>query len=39
MSTSPDAGVVNHRGEVWGHPGLYVVDGSILPGPLAVNPS
>ena len=39
MSTSPDAGVVNHQGEVWGHPGLYVVDGSIMPGPLAVNPS
>jgi cholesterol oxidase len=39
MSDSPDTGVVDHRGEVWGHPGLFVADGSIMPGPLAVNPS
>ncbi len=31
--------VVNHCGEVWGHPGLYVVDGAIVPSALAVNPS
>jgi cholesterol oxidase len=31
--------VVNDRGEVWDHPGLYVADGSVIPGPLAVNPS
>lgn len=31
--------VVNHHGEVWGYPGLYVVDGSIVPSALAVNPS
>ncbi len=39
MSDSPLTGVVDHRGQVWGHPGLFVIDGSILPGPLAVNPS
>ena len=39
MSDSPAAGVVDHRGQVWGHPGLYVADGSVVPGPLAVNPS
>ena len=36
---SPARGVVDHRGQVWGHPGLYVADGAVIPGPLAVNPS
>lgn len=39
MSNSPEHGVVNDRGEVWDHPGLFVTDSSIIPGPLAVNPS
>ena len=39
MSDSPQLGVVDHRGEVWDHPGLYVADGAVVPGPLAVNPS
>ncbi|MDQ3681241.1 MAG: GMC oxidoreductase [Actinomycetota bacterium] len=39
MSDSPHRGVVDHRGQVWGHPGLFVADGSVVPGPLAVNPS
>jgi cholesterol oxidase len=39
MSDREQDGVVNDRGEVWGHPGLFVVDGSIIPGPLSVNPS
>jgi len=39
MSDSPGQGVVDHRGEVWGHPGLYVTDAAVIPGPLAVNPS
>jgi cholesterol oxidase len=39
MSDRSEDGVVNDRGEVWGHPGLFVVDGSIIPGPLSVNPS
>jgi cholesterol oxidase len=32
-------GVVDSYGEVFGHPGLYVVDGSIMPGPVGPNPS
>jgi cholesterol oxidase len=39
MSDSPETGVVNDRGEIWGHPGLYVVDGAIVPSALTVNPS
>ena len=33
------SGVVDHRGAVWGHPGLYIADSSVLPSALAVNPS
>jgi cholesterol oxidase len=32
-------GVIDARHEVFGHPGLYVCDGSVIPGNLAVNPS
>jgi cholesterol oxidase len=32
-------GVVNHCGEVWNYPGLYVADGSVIPTALSVNPS
>lgn len=39
MSDKARDGVVNDRGEVWGHPGLFVVDGAIIPGALTVNPS
>jgi cholesterol oxidase len=39
MGDDPGASVVNDRGEVWNHPGLYVVDGSMVPTALAVNPS
>ena len=39
MGDDPATSVVNDRGEVWGHPGLYVVDGSVVPTALAVNPS
>jgi len=37
----PDAasGVIDERHEVFGYPGLYVCDGSVVPGNLAVNPS
>lgn len=34
-----DAGVVDHRGAVFGHPGLYVADGSIIPRSIGRNPS
>jgi cholesterol oxidase len=39
MSDRPEHGVVNDRGEVWDHPGLFVADGAVMPGPLAANPS
>jgi cholesterol oxidase len=39
MGDDPHASVVNDRGEVHGLPNLYVVDGSIIPAALAVNPS
>lgn len=39
MGTDPRTSVVDHRGQVWGHPGLYVVDGAAIPSALAVNPS
>lgn len=39
MGDSPLTSVVDHRGEVWDHPGLFVCDGAMVPGPLAVNPS
>ena len=39
MARSRAAGVVNERGEVFGYPGLYVVDGSIMPSAIGVNPS
>jgi len=39
IGSSPDDGVIDARHEVFGHPGLYVCDGSVIPGNLAVNPS
>ena len=39
MSDRPEHGVVNDKGEVWDHPGLFVADGAVMPGPLAANPS
>jgi cholesterol oxidase len=39
IGTSPDNGVIDERHEVFGHPGLYVCDGSVVPGNLGVNPS
>lgn len=39
MATGPAAGVVDHRGAVFGHEGLYVMDGSIIPRPIGLNPS
>ena len=32
-------GVVDHRGEVFGYPNLFVSDGSLLPGAVGHNPS
>jgi cholesterol oxidase len=39
MADSSEKGVVDTKGEVFGHPGLYVVDGSILPTSSGVNPA
>lgn len=39
MAESPDGGVTDPFGEVFGHPGLYVADGSLVPSPTGVPPS
>jgi cholesterol oxidase len=39
MGTSAADGVVNHAGEVFGYPNLYVADGAVVPEALGVNPS
>jgi cholesterol oxidase len=39
MGTTPGDGVVNHAGEVFGYPNLYVADGAIVPHALGLNPS
>ena len=39
MGSSGDDGVVDHKGEVFGYPRLYVLDGSIIPRALGLNPS
>ena len=38
MSTSPEDGVVDESGKVWGREGLYVADASVLPSATGVNP-
>ncbi|MEU0847053.1 GMC oxidoreductase [Streptomyces flaveolus] len=39
IGTDPREAVCDPFGEVFGHPGLYVVDGSAMPGPVGANPS
>jgi cholesterol oxidase len=39
MGTHPGDGVCDAYGEVFGHPGLYVADGAVMPGPVGPNPS
>jgi cholesterol oxidase len=39
MGFDARSGVVGSRGEVFGYPGLFVSDGSIMPGPVGPNPS
>jgi cholesterol oxidase len=39
MGTSRENGVVDHKGEVFGHRNLFVADGAIVPKALGLNPS
>jgi cholesterol oxidase len=39
MGRHEGEGVVDANGEVFGCPGLYVADGSVMPGPVGPNPS
>jgi cholesterol oxidase len=39
IGTSAEDGVIDTRCQAFGHPGLYVIDGSIVPANLGVNPS
>lgn len=39
MGFNPSEGVVDSYGAVFGVPGLYVMDGAIMPGPVGPNPS
>lgn len=39
MAAGPAAGVVDHECQVFGHTGLYVMDGSVIPRPIGLNPS
>jgi cholesterol oxidase len=39
MGPDKARGVVDHTGQVFDYPGLYVADGSIVPEALGVNPS
>ncbi len=39
IGRGPDEGVVDHRGEVFGNPGLFVADGSLYPSEPGVPPS
>jgi cholesterol oxidase len=39
MGSDATNGVVNHKGEVFGYPRLYVADGAIVPEALGLNPS
>jgi cholesterol oxidase len=39
MGRVPEEGVVDSFGQVFNYPGLYVADGSVLPGAVGPNPS
>jgi cholesterol oxidase len=39
IGTDPATSVLDHRQQVWGHPGLHVMDGSAVSANLGVNPS
>jgi len=39
MGRDDSEGVVDDNGEVFGCPGLFIADGSVMPGPVGPNPS
>lgn len=39
MASGPDEGVIDARNRVFGYENLYVIDGSMIPANLGVNPS
>jgi cholesterol oxidase len=39
IGDTPADGVVDHRGEVFGHPNLFVADGAVIPAAIGRNPS
>jgi cholesterol oxidase len=39
MGVDAAGGVVDHRGEVFGYPNLFVADGAIIPEAIGLNPS
>ncbi|SEM16142.1 cholesterol oxidase [Stigmatella aurantiaca] len=39
MGRTAGQGVVDAHGQVFNHPGLYVADGAVMPGPTGPNPS
>jgi choline dehydrogenase-like flavoprotein len=39
MAETPELGVTDHSGAVFGYEGLYCIDSSIVPTSLGVNPS
>jgi len=39
MGRHPGEGVCDEYGEVFDHPGLYIADGAVMPGPVGPNPS
>jgi cholesterol oxidase len=39
IGTTPETGVVDPQCRAFGHEGLYVIDGSVIPANLGVNPS
>ena len=39
MGRNRSVGVCDAYGEVFGHPGLYIADGAVMPGPVGPNPS
>lgn len=39
MGRHPGEGVVDSYGRIFGYPGLYIADGSVMPGAVGANPS